>query len=162
MIYEDAQGNNNIAAFFVADGSLSTLSLRNYLRKKLPHYMIPGLLTQLDEIPVAPNGKTDFRVLSSYTRGTTIRDSSYLPAETPMEKTIAGIWEQLLDIDRAGIGDNFFDIGGHSLLIIQAISVIEKAVGVSVPVKDFFYQNLGQIAAYCEKNRPPDRDREEG
>ncbi len=156
LIYEDLQGNKNIAAYFVSDSSLSTLSLRNFLRKKLPYYMIPTLLTKLDEIPATPNGKTDYKTLASYTKGKTIRDSIYLPPETPAEKKIVDIWETLLNVDRVGVGDNFFDIGGHSLLLIQAKFIIEKEVGVSVPVMDFFHQTLGQIATYCEKNLPPE------
>lgn len=123
--------------------------------------MIPTLLTKLDEIPVTPNGKTDYKTLASYTKGKTIRDSIYLPPETRAEKKIASIWETLLNVDRVGVGDNFFDIGGHSLLLIQAKSVIENEVGVSVPVVDFFHQTLGQIAIYCEKNQPPEMNMEE-
>jgi amino acid adenylation domain-containing protein len=161
LIYEDLQGNKNIAAYFVSDSSFSTLSLRNYLRKKLPNNMIPTLLTKLDEIPVTPNGKTDYKTLASYTEGKTIRDSVYHSPETPAEKKIASIWDALLNVDRIGVGDNFFDIGGHSLLIIQAKSAIEKELGVSVPVMDFFHQTLGQIASYCEKNQPPEMSVEE-
>ena len=123
--------------------------------------MIPTLLMKLDEIPVTPNGKTDYKTLASYTQEKTIRDSKYLPPETPAEKMIAGIWETLLNVDRVGVGDKFFDVGGHSLLLIQAKSVIEKEVGVSVPIMDFFHQTLGQIATYCEKNQPPEIGMEE-
>jgi amino acid adenylation domain-containing protein len=161
MLFEDHQGHKNIAAYFVSDNSISTLSLRNYLRKKLPQYMIPTLLTKLDEIPVSPNGKIDYKTLTSYTEGKTIRDSVYHPPETPTEKKIVGVWETLLNVDRVGVGDNFFDIGGHSLLLIQARSAIEKEVGVSVPIADFFHQTLGQIATYCENNQAPEMSIEE-
>ena len=123
--------------------------------------MIPTVLTKLDVIPVTPNGKTDYKILASYTQEKTIRDSKYLPPETRTEKKIASIWETLLNVDRIGVGDNFFDIGGHSLLLIQAKFVIESEVGVSVPVVDFFHQTLGQIATYCEKNKPREMSMEE-
>ena len=123
--------------------------------------MIPSLLTKLDEIPVTPNGKTDYKALASQARGKTVRGGTYLPPETAAEKKIAGIWETLLNVDRVGLGDSFFDIGGHSLLLIQAKSEIEKELGVSVPVVDFFHQTLGQIATYCEKNQSPEMSMEE-
>jgi acyl transferase domain-containing protein/acyl carrier protein len=153
LTYDDSHGSKNITAYFVSDTSVSTLSLRNFLRKKLPHYMIPAVLTKLDEIPVTSNGKTDYKTLASYNRGSKVGDTQYVSPETPAEKTIAAIWESLLGIGQIEVGDNFFDIGGDSFLIIQAISAIEKETGVSIPVKDFFYQTLGQIAAYCEGNR---------
>ncbi|TNF50883.1 amino acid adenylation domain-containing protein, partial [bacterium] len=156
ITYEDKQGNQHIGAYFVSSTSFSTLSLRNFLRKQLPDYMIPNLFVHLDALPLTPNGKVDRKALVAQSHGTQVRQTQFHPPESAIEKQIADIWTSVLDVDKVGTGDNFFDLGGYSLLIMEVISLIENKLNTTVPVKDFFVQTMGQIAAYCEKNQSPE------
>jgi len=148
---DNRQGDNNLIAYIVCNESLSSLSLRRYLKDVLPHYMIPSEFVQLDAIPIIHNGKTDYASLSLLSDGRTMNRHDYVPPVNSTEKEIAEIWQNVLGIDKVGLQDNFFDIGGHSLMVVQAISIIEKRIGIHVPFREFFNQTLRQFAASCEE-----------
>ncbi len=152
ITYDDKQENKNIGAYFVSPSSVSTLSLRNHLRKHLPDYMIPNMFVQLDALPLTPNGKVDRKTLAAQSHGTQVSQTQFQAPETPIQKEIAEIWRSVLEVDRVGLGDNFFDLGGYSLLIMQVNSLVEDKLDTTIPVRDFFVQTMGQIASYCEKN----------
>jgi len=80
-------------------------------------------------------------------------EATYKPPQTEAECALAEIWQDALGVDRVGAADNFFDLGGHSMLTVQVIGVIEKKMGVRVKVEEFIFQTLGQMAATCEKRR---------
>lgn len=75
----------------------------------------------------------------------------YVPPVSPIEKEIAEIWQSVLGIDKISLHDNFFDAGGHSLMVVRAISLIERRIGIHVPFREFFNQTLRQFAASCEE-----------
>ncbi|ORY00193.1 hypothetical protein K493DRAFT_298977 [Basidiobolus meristosporus CBS 931.73] len=136
-----AQGkdhNKHLVAYVVAepDESLAR-TLRNYLSKKLPEYMTPSAFLRLDELPLTPNGKIDRQALP-----TPDHNSFALPAyEAPqgtIECTLAGIWAELLDVDRIGRHDNFFALGGYSLLAVRMTSRIHTALHVEPPLRMLF------------------------
>jgi acyl carrier protein len=120
--------------------------LRAYLRDRLPAYMVPSLFVTLGQIPRTPNGKVDRRALPDPVARAAV---VHAPPTTPMERAIAAIWCEVLGVDHVGVNDNFFDLGGHSLLSMQVIARVERAVGVRLGAREFVLQTLGQIAAHC-------------
>ena len=153
VLCEDAQGNEVLVAFIVCYESFSNLSLRRFLRENLPHYMIPAQFIQLDALPLTPNGKIDRKTLSLSVDGPTIREREFVPPNSSVEKDIAKIWRSVLSVDQIGLKDNFFDLGGHSLMVIKVISMMQEKLKVTLKFRDFMYQTLGQIAAICEENK---------
>jgi amino acid adenylation domain-containing protein len=148
---DNGQGDNNLIAYIVCNESLSSISLRRYLKEVLPDYMIPSEFVHLDAIPLIHNGKTDYESLSVLRDSRTMNRNDYVPPVSSIEKGIAEIWQSVLGIDKVGLHDNFFDVGGHSLMVIRAISHIEKKIGIHVPFREFFNQTLRQFAASCEE-----------
>ncbi len=146
---DDRFGEKLVAYVACADNT-TTLSLRGYLRRLLPDYMVPTQFVLLDTIPLTPNGKIDYgRLAPASSHASDGRDS--VPPSTATEREIAEIWKQVLGTDTVGLCDNFFDLGGHSLMVIKAASQIEKRMGIHVPLREFFGQTLGQFAASCEQ-----------
>jgi acyl-coenzyme A synthetase/AMP-(fatty) acid ligase/acyl carrier protein len=149
--YQNGHGDNELIAYIVSDEYPSSLSLRRYLRDALADYMIPSAFVQLDAIPVIHNGKTDYASLSLLRNSHAVQRPDYVPPVGSVEKKTAEIWKNVLDVDRISLHDSFFDLGGHSLMVIRAISLIEKELGIHVPFGEFFNQTLGQFAASCEE-----------
>jgi amino acid adenylation domain-containing protein len=141
----------NLVAFLVPhNGSdFSPDSLRLYLQQNLPDYMIPTAFVPVSEIPLTPNSKVDIRKLEALRSEPDERIPTQLP-QTPMQKEIAAIWKQVLEIETVNLHDNFFNVGGHSLLSIQVISKFEKRTGLKMRPADLIYQTLGQLASNYE------------
>ena len=111
-------------------------ALEEYLARTLPEYMVPAVFVGMEEMPLTSNGKVDRRRLPAPRRPQTAETA--VAPRTEMERAIAGIWQDLLHIERAGLDDNFFDLGGHSLLAVQMISRLRKQVGADLPVVGVF------------------------
>ena len=125
-----------------------TEALRSHLRAHLPDYMVPADFIVLRQLPQAPNGKVDRRALPAPDMVRSEADNAYAAPNTPLEEVIAGIWAEVLDLDRVGIDDNFFEIGGHSLLAARLISRIRDRLKVEVPLQALFRSPTpGQFAA---------------
>ncbi|MFF0524662.1 non-ribosomal peptide synthase/polyketide synthase [Actinomadura nitritigenes] len=143
-VAEDASGGQRLAAYLVpaaADAGTSTVptagELREFLAGRLPEFMVPTVFTELASLPLTPNGKLDRRALPApdLSRDTA---SEFVAPATRTEELLAGIWAQVLGLDRVGAADNFFELGGHSLLAIQVISRAREVLGVGVPLAELF------------------------
>jgi amino acid adenylation domain-containing protein len=111
-------GERRLVAWFVPRGEAPTASaLRDFLRQRLPEYMVPSLFVPLAELPLTPNGKVDRRALPAPAE--TGRKEGFVPARGRLERAIAAIWSEVLGRERVGVRDNFFDLGGHSLLLAE-------------------------------------------
>ncbi len=110
--------------------------LRRYVRERLPEYMVPAAWRWLERLPLTPNGKLDRRALPEPVLGGH-RPSAELPHDQ-LEELIAGIWADLLRLERVGTHESFFDLGGHSLLAAQAVARISAALGVELPLRRLF------------------------
>jgi Phosphopantetheine attachment site len=110
---------------------------------------VPGAWVAIDAVPMTPNGKVDRRALPALAQATAPVGGARTPA-TDAERMLAELWRELLGIDRIGVDDHFLDLGGHSLLIMRAVALLQSRHGVVVGPRAFVFQTLGQIAAECE------------
>jgi amino acid adenylation domain-containing protein len=138
MVREDVPGNKRLVGYIVVSGevALATAELRGYLIGKLPEYMVPSAFVELSELPLTSNGKLDRRALPV----PQVQDEQVQEEEprSPVEEIVAGIWCEVLRVDRVGMNQNFFELGGHSLLATQVISRIREVLSVDIPLRSMF------------------------
>jgi amino acid adenylation domain-containing protein/non-ribosomal peptide synthase protein (TIGR01720 family) len=109
--------------------------VRAYLSKRLPTYMVPAAIMPLPALPLTPNGKVDYRALPAPEISSTI---AFVPPRNPTEETIAAIWRDVLSVDQVGIHDNFFEMGGHSLLAVRLMGHIQQEFEMNFPLAALF------------------------
>lgn len=128
------------------------VALREFLRTKLPGYMIPQHFLAIESVPLLPNGKTHRRALPVLDAKVLNASAGSPPAQalTPTEQRIAAVWSTLLGLEHIEAIDNFFDLGGHSLLAARAVSAIEADLGVQVHPRQLVFESLRQTAAACD------------
>src|SRR5262249_54835863 len=117
-----------LAAYFVpqSPGSVDAAQLKSFLKTKLPAYMLPAAYVALEVLPRTASGKVDRARLPE--PGRSREDAAdFVAPRTPVEQSVAGIWAELLRLDRVGAADNFFELGGHSLLATQVVSRLRDA-----------------------------------
>lgn len=138
---EDAPGDVRLVAYVVSSPGEQPGSgeLREHLTRRLPGYMSPSALVFMDAIPLTPAGKVDRRALPPPDEDNRARvATAYVEPQTELEQEIAAVWSELLGVGKIGLHDDFFDLGGHSLLVTQLISHLRDRLHVEVPVKSFF------------------------
>jgi amino acid adenylation domain-containing protein len=137
---EDAPGNKRLIAYIVTQPGqhLSTADLRTYVLPSLPDYMIPSAVVELDALPLTPNGKVDRKALPAPDQSRRDGQQGYVAARTPAEEMVAGIWANVLRVERLGIRDDFFELGGHSLNATQVVSRVRDAFRVELPLRAIF------------------------
>ncbi len=152
VVKKPAGGEPALVAYYsLAPGeTMTTTDLRMHLRGTLPDYMVPQRFIELDALPRTQNGKIDRRSLPDPFAHDERRDE-VVPPRTEAEKRVASVWEELLGRKGIGAQDNFFDLGGHSLLVIQCIGQLEASTGVRLNPRSFVVETLAQIAAQLEK-----------
>ena len=149
--------DRRLVAYVAPDGEPS--ALREWLRSKLPAYMIPSAFIAVDRLPLTAHGKIDRAALlglegSGSTRGAVV----YVAPTNDAEAAVAAVWAAVLGVERVGAGDNFFDLGGHSLLATQAASRLRDAFGVEVAVRLLFEApTVAALAARLEASRHESR-----
>jgi amino acid adenylation domain-containing protein len=130
--------------------SLTVSEIRLFLRTRVPDYMVPGLLVELDEMPLTPSGKVDRKALPAPLASAPRPESKFSPPSTDSEILIAEVWADLLPLDQVDKTDNFFELGGHSLLAVKAVSTIAKRTGAKMNPREMFFQTLEQLAAQLD------------
>lgn len=152
LLREDEPGDPRLVAYVVSDAAeVNANELREYLRKKLPEYMLPAAIVEMKEFPLTPNGKIDRRALPVPELSRTDLETRFLP-RTGTERALASIWSEILKVDQIGIHDNFFHLGGHSLLAVRVISRIRVAFGAELPLRSFFESpTIAECADQIEK-----------
>lgn len=145
--FDSSDGDKKLVAFVAStDLSINIADLKTKLKAKLPHYMIPSALIKIDEIPITNNGKVDKKALLSKIDISSLSGLNYIPPKTAIEKEVSTIWMEILGIDNVGLNDTFFDLGGHSLLLIRNNQKIKNKFKVELPFKIFFEKTLQEIA----------------
>ena len=132
-------GEKKIFAYLLTeDGQeIDPQAMRDFLKKRLPDYMVPSAFVVLDKFPLTPNGKVDRKALPDPEQKD-MATERYVAPRTPEEELLVSIWEDILKTDHIGIEHNFFDLGGHSLLATQLVSRVRDAFDVELPLKDVF------------------------
>ncbi len=151
---EAGPGDTRLVAYVVSEPGFEVSDLLSFLREKLPAYMIPLAFVRLQALTLTPSGKVDRRALPAPDRARPEPDASLVAPRTPLERCIAEIWQALLAVEQVSIYDNFFDLGGHSLLSMQFIARFGQQTGLQVYPKDLIFQTLGQLAAAGEAQLP--------
>ncbi len=152
VVREDRPGDKRLAAYVVrkAEAQVDTEELRGYLRKAVPEYMVPPAFVFLDALPLTPNGKVDRKALPVPEQGRSAT-SEFTEPGSPVEEELAGIWREVLGIERIGTKDNFFELGGHSLLAIQVISRVREKLQIELPLSSLFdAPTIEQLARVVE------------
>ncbi|NEO42624.1 MAG: amino acid adenylation domain-containing protein, partial [Moorea sp. SIOASIH] len=155
---EDNYGNKGLVAYLVLESEILEVSeteqidkLKHYLKQQLPEYMIPSRFVLLCQLPLTPNGKVDRKALPAPDLAISA-STEYMAPQTETQKVLAEIWAEVLGIEKVGIHDNFFDLGGHSLMATQVVSRIQQAFAVECPLKTLFETpELASLAQKLEK-----------
>lgn len=153
-VQEDELNNKRLVAYIVPnrEQTFKMSDLRNFLREKLPQYMMPSAFVLLKALPITANGKVDRRTLPIPDSLRPELEAIYVPPRTEVEQTIAKIWQDMLHLEKVGINDNFFDLGGHSLLIIQVHSKLQKVLRRDISITDLFeYPTISSLTKYLSQ-----------
>ncbi len=131
---------DELVAYIVPDlkSPPSIDQLRGFLKERVPDYMLPSHYIFLEKLPTTPSGKVDRRALPQPTRAHLPDEQGFVAPRTDLERQIAAIWKDILGIDRIGVHDNFFDVGGHSLKVVQVLSRMRTALQVDLPLRRVF------------------------
>ncbi|MEU7769457.1 amino acid adenylation domain-containing protein, partial [Nocardia sp. NPDC049190] len=130
------RGEQRLTAYVVAEAEIDAKQIRGFLLERLPAYMVPSPVVRIDSIPLTANGKVDYRSLP--VPGVSAQESEYRAPRGLIEQTVAGVFGELFDLPEVGAEDNFFGLGGNSLIATRALSRIGDAVDVSIPVRVIF------------------------
>jgi acyl carrier protein len=160
LAWGDTSSDKQLVAYVVPNQALSpsTPELRDFLTTKLPFYMVPSAFVALEALPLTPNGKIDRRALPAPDR---VRPETvtFVPVRNPIEDVVAGIWTEVLKLERIGVHDNFFELGGHSLLATRVISRLRRAFQSDFPLRLLFEApTIAGLAALIETSRRNEGD----
>jgi aspartate racemase len=149
----DHTGDKFLAAYVVAgDQKLDPADLRTYLRAKLPEYMLPAAFVFLDALPLTDNGKVDRRALPDVDRAALAKNDKYVGPRTATERVLTEIWTRALHLERVGVFDNFFDVGGNSLTATRVMSRVCSMLNVDLPLRALFESpTIADFAQVVEK-----------
>ncbi|HEX2202177.1 MAG TPA: amino acid adenylation domain-containing protein, partial [Longimicrobium sp.] len=133
MARADDAGETRLVGYVV--GPNDAEALKAHLRKALPDYMVPAAFVFLDALPLTPNGKLDRKALPAPEH---VSAAAYVAPRTEVEEALAGVWAEVLRLDRVGVEESFFDLGGHSLLATRVVSRIRDVLGAELPLRAVF------------------------
>jgi amino acid adenylation domain-containing protein/non-ribosomal peptide synthase protein (TIGR01720 family) len=148
IVYEDESTNKNLAAYFTLapNSSVTNLELREFLQSKLPNYAIPKAFIKLETLPLTTTGKIDRKSLPAPDVDRLLTATNFVAPTTPIEKTLAQIWSAVLGIEKIGINDNFFEIGGDSIISIQIVAKANRLGLLLEPRQLFQHQTIAELA----------------
>jgi len=145
----DAAGNDRLVAYAVTRDCLfpGVEQFSAFLTERLPGYMVPSAFVELAELPLTPSGKVDRAALPSPQSTRPELESDYVQSQSPIEEGLVRIWEETLGVNRVGVNDNFFSLGGDSLSATQAVSRINEAFGIELPVRQLLESPTAKAVA---------------
>jgi amino acid adenylation domain-containing protein len=154
VVREDSPGDTRLVAYVIlkANQNVTASGLKDHVRQTLPYYMVPQHVVFLNEMPATNNGKIDFKALPAPQHETDDRNVETPLPKTDAEKFLASVWKDVLETDTVGLNDVFFDIGGHSLLVMQVIVAVEEKTGQRLGPQEFLVSTLEQMAAKLEQH----------
>lgn len=130
--------NPRLIAYIVShqQPSPSNSEFRSFLLKKLPEYMLPSTFLMLKSLPVLPNGKVDYKALPKQVQ--IQLEETFVAPQTELEQMISNIWQEVLQVEKVGINHNFFDLGGHSLLMVQIHTKLRATLNRDISMVELF------------------------
>ncbi|MHC5853048.1 amino acid adenylation domain-containing protein [Nostoc sp.] len=158
LMREDLPKNQSLVAYFVANTEIAptTTNLRNFLKEKLPEYMLPSVFVQLKALPLTTNGKVDRRALPVPDGDRPELEEVYVAPRSEMERAIATVWQEVLHLEKVGVNDNFFDLGGHSLLMVQVNSKLQEVINCNISIIEMFQNpTINSLTQYF--NQKPEK-----
>ena len=147
--------DTRLVAYLVAetDDELRSSDLRDYLKELLPEYMVPSAFVLLDELPLTPNGKIDYRALPKPEGLDAGLKNQYVAPQTDLEQLLEKIWHEVLGIEKIGVHDNFFDLGGHSLLMIQVQRKVRESLDRELSLVEMFkYPTIHLLSEWLKQD----------
>ncbi|HET7228485.1 MAG TPA: amino acid adenylation domain-containing protein [Longimicrobium sp.] len=155
---EDVPGDRRLVAYVVAEGPADAMELRTHLKARLPEYMVPATVVQLDALPLTPSGKVARRALPAPQAASA--DEAFEAPRVPLEETIAGVWAQVLGREAVSVHTNFFDLGGHSMSLVRVQARLRDVLQREIPVVDLFrHPTVAALASHLEGGAKEDADR---
>ncbi len=150
---EDGRGGHRLVAYVVGDnGGLKSEELRSYLKQRLLEYMVPSSFVMMEALPRTPNGKIDRRTLPDTDDAHVEANELYIAPRSALERAIANIWQEVLKVEKVGINDNFFGLGGHSMLLVHTQSKVTEALRMKVSMMEMFkYPTIGSLAEHLSR-----------
>lgn len=139
VLVETAKGESRLLLYAVTGSSSpSAGELKAHLRQRLPEYMVPQVVTFLDVLPLNASGKIDRAALPKPDGAGLSGEAFYVAPETELQEEIAALWREVLAVERVGLHDNFFDLGGHSLRATRLVARVRQVFGIELPVREVF------------------------
>ena len=157
---EGVSGEKRLVGYVVCPDGYDKKAIISYMEEKLPAYMVPQLLMNMPEFPFFPNGKVDKKALPN-PDASTLLSNSYQAPGSKTEALIAGVWKELLGVERVGTEDNFFELGGSSLLAQKSVALLKTAHGLHLPVvKLYQFPKIKDLAAFLDGKPATQKKRE--
>lgn len=157
VVREQKQGDDTrLAAYIVPvrEEMPDTSALRRFLQDQLPDYMIPAVFIIIEAFPLTPSGKIDIRALPEPDQSRPEMETEYAAPQSELERTLAAIWQDALGVKKVGVLDNVFDLGAHSVMIIQVRKKLAEVLDKDVPVVQLFkYPTISALAEYFSQTR---------
>ncbi|MBM4254541.1 MAG: amino acid adenylation domain-containing protein [Deltaproteobacteria bacterium] len=159
LLREDQPGHPRLVAYVrpahtPSAEKFAVEKLRAELKSLLPHYMVPAVIVPLEEMPLTTNGKIDHQALPIPDQVRPEQATAYVAPRTNVEQQIVGVWQEVLSVDKVGIHDNFFDLGGTSLLLLQAANKLERLLHHDDGVIEIFkYPTIASLAHYLSSDK---------
>jgi acyl carrier protein len=157
LLREDTPGDPRLVGYVAGEGMPSTAQLRERLTARLPSHMVPAVLVALPALPLTPNGKVDRRALPAPDAAAAAGGPAKLPPRTGLEKQLAEIWRDVLELSAGSLGveDDFFALGGHSILAIQVVARVREELGAELAIRGIFdHPTVAKLAAYLQASFP--------
>ncbi|HEX7243041.1 MAG TPA: amino acid adenylation domain-containing protein, partial [Longimicrobiaceae bacterium] len=156
VVREDVPGDRRLVAYLAPPEGAeapAAAELRTHLRAGLPEHMVPSAFVALERLPLTPNGKVDRMALPAPDAAGT-DEAAYVAPRTPTEEAVARVWQEVLGVGRVGVNDNFFDLGGHSLLLVQLHSRLKETLAPGLSLADLFgFRTLADLAKHVDAAR---------
>ena len=140
VLAREDNGHQRLAAYVVAapGSELAAADLRAHLRATLPEYMVPSAILFMDAMPLTVSGKLNRSALPAPEEGQAFAVRPFVAPDSPIEEILAGIWQEILGVERIGVTDDFFELGGQSILATQLLSRLRQQLFIQIPLRDFF------------------------
>ncbi|MEG3959208.1 non-ribosomal peptide synthetase/type I polyketide synthase [Microcoleus sp. herbarium2] len=148
VVREDVPGSKRLVAYVVVNQTTAPVisELQHFVKQQLPKYMVPSAFVLLDALPLTPNGKVDRNALPAPDMTSSEGEEALVTPQTPVEEVLAGIWTDVLRLEKIGIHDNFFEVGGDSILSIQIVARANQAGLKLTPKQLFQYPTIAELA----------------